>query len=179
MGERTKHTRYTRDEIAAGKYDIKDLIMPLWANIVIYHSVPEYNSKIAKYSLAQRRITAVFWYWLTVNKAGHLGFFENEEGLLWKDALEGLEMIGAEKAADNLRDAASKFGGSLPLDTKKRRELISKLCAIPDEKFPVDIFCENDDIFQNTSNYRPFLNEYARSHPDEFVIDEDFDFYWW
>ncbi len=172
-----KHIEFTKEDIAAGKYDAWRLIEPLWYEVSIYDGKEVFDRDLAPYSRAQRLFLALFWYESEVCNGGHDQFLSNSTGVVWKDALEGLELLGLQSLADNLRRVADMFGGEIPFDRDEREEALQELydaAADDDDEFP-DLFEENDDAFSSLDS--SVMDEYARSHPEEFVLCGDFKSY--
>ena len=53
--------------------------------------------------------------------------FFNSTGIVWKDALEGMKMIGAVKYADNFQKAIHMFGETVPFDNDERNSIFDEL----------------------------------------------------
>lgn len=167
-----KHFDYKEEDIAKGKYDAWDLILPFWNNVNIFEGLETYNKDTELLTDAQRRFIALQWYDSEVCNGGHDQFFRNSSGIVWKDALEGMKMIGDEKGADNLQKAVEIFGGSIPFDYFERRKALEKIYEI----YGMKAFDEIDDEFIGGDLFEKLMNEYLISHPNEFVVDGDYQY---
>ena len=167
-----KHFIFTEEEIKDGKYNAWDIIQPLWYSVSIYDGVDVYNNDLKPFSNGQRRIFALNWYISEVINGGHDQFFFNSTGIVWKDALEAMKMIGAGKMADNLQKAVDLFGGDIPFDREKRAEMLDKLC----EKDDFDDFEQIDSTYYDDEDMDELMDMYVKNHPSEFVLDGEFDY---
>ena len=167
-----KHFDYKEEDIAKGKYDAWNLILPFWDNVNIFEGLETYNKDTELLTDAQRRFIALQWYDSEVCNGGHDQFFRNSSGIVWKDALEGMKMIGDEKGADNLQKAVEIFGGSIPFDYFERRKALEKIY----ENYGMKAFDEIDDEFIGGDLFEKLMNEYVISHPNEFVVKGDYQY---
>lgn len=168
-----KHFEFQKEDISAGKYTAWELIQPLWYTVSIYNNLEEYNEDLKPFSDAQRNVFAFMWYDAEVCNGGHDQFFSNSTGIVWKDALECMKMIGADKHADNFQAAIDIFGGSVPFERDKRNKILETLYK--DKKF--DGFEKIDKFYFSNENITPLLNEYIKFHAAEFVLNGDFLYY--
>lgn len=165
-----KHFDYSEKEIAEGKYSAWELIQPLWYTVSIYDGFDVYEQDLKPFSLAQRRLFALFWYDSEVCNGGHDQFFCNSTGIVWKDALEGMRMIGADRSADNLQKAVDLFGGSIPFNRGERLMTLKKLSG--DEN--IDVFHEIDLFYYDEEDIDQLMNEYVKLHAADFVVKGDY-----
>lgn len=166
----SKHFEYSEKDISEGKYDAWELIQPLWYNVSIYDGLEVYNKDLKSFTEAQRRFLALFWYDSEVCNGGHDQFFSNSTGIVWKDAIECMQMIGASEYADNFQKAVDMFGGKVPFDRAERNAMLDILCE--DENF--DDFHEIDSFYYKEENINQLMNEYAKNHASEFVVNGDY-----
>jgi hypothetical protein len=86
------------------------------------------------------------WYRNEVQNGGHHQFYLNSTGIVWPDALAALEAIGATEAANVLRAANQRLGGTPPRDHDARVAQLEKLkpstFADLDDRF----FAADDDV---------------------------------
>lgn len=165
-----KHFDFSEQEISAGKYSAWKLIQPLWYTVSIYGTYDVYEQDLEAFSDAQRKLLALFWYDAEVCNGGHSQFFSNSTGIVWKDAIECMWMIGADKVAGNFQNAISLFGGSIPFDYEERNAALEKLYA--DEDF--DCFNQIDKFYYDAEDVYPLMNEYVKQHPSDFVVKGDY-----
>lgn len=167
-----KHFEYTEEDISEGKYDAWDLILPFWYNVSIYDGLEVYNKDLSELTIAQRRFIALFWYDSEVCNGGHIQFFYNSTGIVWKDALDGMRMIGDDLDADNFQKAIDMFGGSIPYDQGERNKALDILC----EKSDFDDFEEIDNDYYGGDRFDKLMKEYILKHPAEFVVNGDYQY---
>ena len=186
MGMVKKLFNFTVEDISAGKYTSWNLINPMWHEVSIYEGLDVYNRDLKPFSLGQRRIFAIYWYDAEVVNGGHDQFFSNSTGIVWKDALDGLKMVGADKLAENLQKAVDLFGGKVPFDRTGRCEILDKITSNPDydendedsEKW-LDVFSDMDSVYYSENYYDELelIEVYVKNHPEEFVLNGEFEVY--
>lgn len=168
-----KHFDFDEENISAGKIDAWELIQPLWYTVNIYDGLEEYNQDLKPFSDPQRKILALFWYDSEVCNGGHDQFFSNSTGIVWKDALDCMWMIGADKYAENFQKAVDMFGGSVPFDRNARNDVLEQLYK--NEEF--DDFEEIDDFYYGEECINQLMNEYVKLHAADFVVKGDYPYY--
>lgn len=168
-----KHFVFSENDIVEGKYSAWDLIQPLWYNVSIYDGIEVYNKDLEQFTDGQRKIFALMWYDSEVCNGGHDQFFFNSTGIVWKDAIEGMRMIGAEKTAENFQKAIDMFGGAVPFDRDERCDMLDELCENED----FDDFEEIDSFYYEDEEMESLMNEYVKKHPAEFVVDGEYDYF--
>lgn len=167
-----KHFEYTEKNISEGKYDAWDLIQPFWYNVSIYDGLEAYNNDLSGLTTAQRRFLALLWYDAEVCNGGHDQFFSNSTGIVWKDALEGMRMIGDDTDADNFQKAIDLFGGSIPFDRDERNKVLDTIS----ERSDFDDFEEIDSSYFAGDGFDKLMKEYILKHPSEFVVNGDYQY---
>lgn len=120
MKHEIMHYHIGDEELRSGI--IQKVIEPLWYTVSIYGDEATYNADLQKFSLPQRYIFAIQWYFAEVYNGGHDQFFFNSTGIVWKDALEGFKVIGMTECAEILSEAARRMGGSPSFDREERWE---------------------------------------------------------
>ena len=169
----TKHFNFKEEEIAAGKYNVWELIQPLWHTVSIYDGLEQYYQDLKPFSQAQRRLLALFWYDSEVCNGGHHQFFSNSTGIVWKDALDCMEMIGAGQYAQNLQKAVNLFGGSVPFEREERNAALDQLC----QREGFGVFGEMDDFYYSEECIGQRMDEYVTLHPAQFVLQGNYPCY--
>ncbi len=152
------------DDATTSSGDPWAVLHPVWWTANIYDGPALYEHSFQAFSLAQRCVFAVLWYRSEVNNGGHKQFFFNSTGIVWPDALAGLESIGIPKAAHILRLSADRFGGSPPLEHDERQELLAHLKPA---------FDDCDDAFyklQKKVDFDAKIMEYIQSQPQDFYF---------
>lgn len=164
-----KYYEFKKEDIENGKYSAWKLIEPLWWDISIYDGIDKYNEDMKPFTDAQRKVFALFWYDSEVCNGGHDQFLFNSTGIVWKDALEGFKMIGADEYAANFQKLIDILGGSIPYDRKERNELMDKFYEKNDDE-ENDILGDIDDFYYEL-DLEEVLDEYVKKHASEFVIN--------
>ena len=157
------HRTITIEEILATD-DMWTINEPAYWTINIYGSYDDYLESAKGFTLEQRYLNAISWYFAEVNNGGHHQFFYNSTGIVWEDALAGLRLFKMDTLADNLQSVIDYFGGSVPFDREERWAILKDW---DDEVFDFldkkdDVLYEYDGIYEDT-----FVHE----HPELFVFD--------
>lgn len=166
-----KYFDLNEKDIAEGKYSAWELIQPLWYTVSIYDGLDIYEQNLKPFTEAQRKILALFWYDSEVCNGGHDQFFFNSTGIVWKDALECMRMIGAGNYARNFQKAVDLFGGRIPFDRSERIEALEKLR----EEEGFDDFEQIDSFYYDDGeDIEQLMNEYVKSHAADFVVKGEY-----
>lgn len=168
-----KHFDFNEKDISEEKYDAWELIQPLWYNVNIYDSIEEYNKDLEPFSDGQRKMLALLWYDSEVNNGGHDQFFSNSTGIVWKDAIECMKMIGAVEYAENFQKAIDMFGEAVPFDRNERNEILERL----NEDKDFDDFEQNDSFYYEEGMIYQLMNDYVKGHASDFVVNGDYLYY--
>jgi hypothetical protein len=110
--------------IAAG--DLSAILDPIWWSGAIYQGPVVYEQRLRAFSQSLRYVYAVQWYLSEVCNGGHRQFYSNPTGVVWRDALAGLEALGIPEAANILRLSADRMGGSPSLDRAERHDQLKE-----------------------------------------------------
>lgn len=163
-GIRLEKSHLTIDgKFVAEVEDAFSLIEPLWGRVDIYGSPEDYERTAGIFSCAQRHLFAVDWYRKEVNNGGHHQFFFNPTGIVWRDALAGLQAAGATEHAAILKAAADR-AGKPSLDRAQRVEQLGEELDFEDL----------DDRFYNaTEDLEARLLSYARNEEESFFFSGD------
>lgn len=158
-----RHRTITVEEIQATD-DMWTINEPMYWTINIYGSYDDYLESANSFTVEQRYLNAISWYFAEVNNGGHHQFFYNSTGIVWEDALAGLRLFKMDTLADNLQSVIDYFGGSVPFDREERWAILKDW---DDEVFDFldkkdDVLYEYDGIYEDT-----FVHE----HPEFFVFD--------
>ena len=139
---------------------------PMYWTINIYGSYDDYLESGKPFTLEQRYLNAICWYFAEVNNGGHHQFLYNSTGIVWEDALAGLRLFKMDELADNLQSVIDYFGGSVPFDRAERWIILQdweneeELFDFLDKKD--DVVYEYDGIYEDT---------FVHKHPELFVFD--------
>lgn len=142
-----------------------DILDPIYWTIDIYSSYEEYLNSAKDFTLEQRYLNAISWYFMEVNNGGHFQFFDNSTGIVWEDALNGLKEFGMEELADNFKKVVDLFGGKIPFDREERWEAMDKMS----EDFE-ELLDKADSVVYDLYDYA-FEMKYIKSHPEKFVFE--------
>ena len=153
----------TVEEILATD-DMWTINEPAYWTINIYGSYDNYLESAKGFTLEQRYLNAICWYFAEVNNGGHHQFFYNSTGIGWKDALAGLRLFKMDILADNLQSVINYFGGSVPFDREERWTILKDW---DDEVF--DFLDKKDDVVYEYEGI--FEDVFVHEHPELFVFD--------
>lgn len=142
-----------------------DILDPIYWTIDIYSSYEEYLNSAKDFTLEQRYLNAISWYFMEVNNGGHFQFFDNSTGIVWEDALNGLKEFGMEELAGNFKKIVELFGGKIPFDREERWEAMDKMS----EDFE-ELLDKADSVVYDLYDYA-FEMKYIKSHPEKFVFE--------
>ena len=92
--------------------DLGSIMDPVWISVSIYDGPKQYNSDKAAFSKAQQFVFSVHWYFIEVNNGGHSQFYWNSTGIVWEEALQGLEEIGLKNIHQVLKKSIERFEGN-------------------------------------------------------------------
>lgn len=153
--------KYTYEDVVAGTIETYQLLEPMYDLIDLSNDLTyEYTAK--QFSCPMRLIFAVDSYMAEVYNGGHDQFFFNSTGVVWRDALEGLEAIGAQAAASILKRAIGRFDCKIPDDADERRKMMDDL--------EDGIFEEDDQAFYDMSkNIEELEKIYIQQNANAFI----------
>jgi hypothetical protein len=143
-------------------HEVGDVIAPVWWQANIYGSPREYEESLAAFSREQRWLFAIRWYDAEVNNGGHDQFFFNSTGIVWADALAGLNAIGATEVAAILQESAQRLGGSPSLSREERWAELDRFAPG---------FDDLDDRFYEIGQLDELMTTFMRAHVDAFLFD--------
>lgn len=159
-----EHVHVRLDEESVKKAgDWFGVIEPVKSCAKIYDSFEDYEESLRRFSRAQRLFAAIDWYLMEVNNGGHDQFYSNSTGIVWKDALDGLQLIGANEVADILAESAKRMGGNPSFDRTVRQQQL--------ERHNADFRDLDDRLFNTESKLDAKMLGYIRANPREFVFD--------
>ena len=158
-----RHRTITVEEIQATD-DMWTINEPMYWTINIYGSYDDYLESANSFTVEQRYLNAISWYFAEVNNGGHHQFFYNSTGIVWEDALAGLRLFKMDTLADNLQSVIDYFGGSVPFDREERWTILKEW---DDEVF--DFLDGKDDVVYEYEGI--FEDVFVHEHPELFVFD--------
>ena len=62
--------------------DIWEILEPIYWTIDIYNSYEKYLQSAELFTLEQRYLNAITWYFMEVNNGGHFQFLDNSTGIV-------------------------------------------------------------------------------------------------
>ena len=146
--------------------DMWSINEPAYWSINIYGSYDDYIETSKEFTLEQRYLNAICWYFAEVNNGGHHQFFYNSTGIVWEDALAGLRLFNMKELAENFQSVLDFFGGTVPFDRAERWHLLQQYEDNP-EFF--DFLDEKDDAVYT---YDGILEDvFVHENPHLFVFD--------
>ena len=158
-----RHRTITVEEIQATD-DMWTINEPMYWTINIYGSYDNYLESAKGFTVEQRYLNAICWYFAEVNNGGHHQFFYNSTGIVWEDALAGLRLFKMDILADNLQSVIDYFGGSVPFNREERWTILKEW---DDEVF--DFLDGKDDVVYEYEGI--FEDVFVHEHPELFVFD--------
>ena len=161
----SQHRTITVEEIQSAD-DMWTINEPMYWSINIYSSYDDYIETSKEFTLEQRYLNAICWYFAEVNNGGHHQFFYNSTGIVWEDALAGLRLFKMDELADNLQSVINYFGGSIPFDRVERWTILQDWENNP-EFF--DFLDEKDDAVYTYDGI--FEDVFVHENPHLFVFD--------
>jgi hypothetical protein len=153
------------DDAVIAEKDHWTVIHPVWYTANIYEGPGAYEFSLQSFSQAQRMVHAVLWYMAEVNNGGHRQFYSNSTGIVWRDAMAGMEAIGLPRGARIIAISAERMGGEPSLDRADRREQMETI----DPEFD-----DLDDAFyalEKRNNIDELISNYIRGRPSDFHFD--------
>lgn len=149
--------------------DSWDITEPMWHTINIYDSYEDYLQSAKTFTLEQRYLLAITWYFAEVNNGGHDQFFFNSTGIVWEDALNGFKYFGMNEFAANFQKVIDYCGGRISFDREERYYMLESL----EEKNEEDFFEFLDKADNFVYDYTGEDNEltYIKANPEKFVFD--------
>ncbi len=142
-----------------------DVLDPVYWSVDIYGGTRAYEASLAPFSEPQRFANGVFWYQAEVNNGGHDQFYWNSTGIVWREALAGLEMLGLTEFATVLRASAQRLGGEPPRDREARQAVLDGL----EPRF--DDLDERFYALEKARDLADCLTDWMRAHPDAFAFE--------
>lgn len=154
--------------------DSLDICEPMWNTINIYDSYEDYLKSAEVFTLDQRYLFAIIWYFAEVNNGGHHQFFYNSTGIVWEDALNGFKNFGMNEYANNFQKVINYCGGRISFDRNERYEMLQRLEENEEEFFKV--LDEADDFVFDYAGEENELN-YIKAYPEKFVFEGEYEIY--
>lgn len=158
-----KYLSITREKLVSGELTPAEAVAQLYAAVELNAGYMNYLADIMLFAPEQIDVYAVSYYLAKVSEGGHEGFLFDAAGVLWREAIVGLDRIGAEEAAENLRSVRNKFPIELPFELAER---ISSVCEN-------DLsFAEEDEVFGRLrGDIEELLKKYVADNAEAFEFE--------
>ena len=153
--------------------DSWDIIKPVYETVNIYNTYEDYLDSAKIFTLEQRYLLAIIWYFIEVNNGGHYQFFDNSTGIVWKDTLKGFELFGMKEHASNFKNLLAYFGGTISFVREERTELLTQM----EEEYGDDFYQKLDEADDFVYDYDGNENElsFIKKNPEKFVFQRSSD----
>lgn len=158
-----ENVRVVIDDSVIDGGDSYAVIDPVWWAANIYDGSEAYEQSLKPFSLPQRYVFAIHWYWAEVCNGGHYQFYFNSTGIVWEDALKGFEAVGLNDFSEILRKSADLLGGSVSKDRSVRQKQLGRL--EPDFSGLDEKFFDMDDTLDAV------LIDYIKKNRKDFYFD--------
>ena len=148
--------------------DSWDIIEPVYETVNIYNTYKDYLDSAKIFTLEQRYLLAIIWYFIEVNNGGHYQFFDNSTGIVWKDTLKGFELFGMKEHASNFKNLLAYFGGTISFVREERTELLTQM----EEEYGDDFYQKLDEADDFVYDYDGNENElsFIQKNPEKFIF---------
>jgi hypothetical protein len=155
------------DETTIATGDPRRIIDPVWWLATFYDGPEAYEESLKRFSKPQRLVWAMLWYVAEVDNGGHDQFYSNSTGMVWRDALEGFELLGISEISIVLYESALRMGGSPALDRETRQRQMRETNANFDDLD--DQFYDFDE--SGSIDLNAMMMEFIRSNATDFYFD--------
>ena len=139
------------------------IIAPVWWSVSIYDGEKQYNKDLRQFTAPQRYVFAIVWYMSEVNNGGHDQFYYNSTGIVWEDAMNGFQAIGAQENYSIIKESADMIGGSPNKDRKKRQKEM--------EKYDPDFDKLDERFYVSESVMLEKLHVYIKANAESFYFN--------
>ncbi len=156
-------TRVVIDDGVIAGDDPMAVIDPVWWTSDFYADYARYEESLAPFSWPQRLVWAVLWHHSEVCNGGHDQFFYNSTGMVWPEALEGLEAIGRADLAAILREAAARFPAPPSRERAQREDVL--------DEAEIEFNDLDERFFVAMAGLDHALLAYIRAQPEAFYFD--------
>lgn len=153
------------DDNIIDKGDIFEIIDPLWSSVKTYEGEEIYSYSLKDFSTSQKYVCAICWYRAEVNNGGHDQFYFNSTGIVWEDALNGLDEIGLIDFKNILKESIQRMGGSPSKYWIERQKQLDELNPNFDD---LDKKFYDLEIITNVNSV---ILEYIKKNRESFYFD--------
>lgn len=148
------------------KQDYYTIFEPMEKKVKLDGSYEEYENSLRNFTESQRLIFAVCQYLMEVYNGGHDQFFYNSSGIMWKDVLDGLKLIGYKEGYKNYNNVIKCFNDEIPYDRLKRQKFLET------KEKELSKLDDYDDVIYNNLNFDDKLIDYIYNHAEEFTYSK-------
>ena len=153
----------TADDIRSGKLTVSEILSPVGELLDLRAGYMSYIADVSLLTAEQICAFAAWRYCEDVKAGGHDKFLLEPDGMLWREAILGLDGIGASGAAENLRNVRGKFTPDLSFDLAERTR------QIEEQNLNFD---EEDEIFaKEQGKVEALLWDYIIANADMIAIE--------
>lgn len=170
--KKLKYAKFTVEDIKSLEENPSfDIVEPMWGTISIYDGYEKYLQSAQTFTLEQRYLLAITWYFTEVNNGGHHQFFYNSTGIVWEDALNGFKHFGMNEYTANFQKVIDYCGGTISFDREERYRMLEKL-----EENEEEFYKLLDEADNFVFKYEGEENEltYIKNHPEKFVFEGEY-----
>lgn len=171
MKKKLKYAKFTAEQIQNIE-ESWDIIEPMRWSINIYDNYETYLKTAEAFTLEQRYLSAIHWYFAEVDNGGHHQFFDNSTGIVWEDALNGFRHFGMIQQATNLQKVVDYFGGVISFDREERWDMLEMFREKDEDAF-FELLDKADKFVYNNQELESEL-DYIKSHPEKFVFEGEY-----
>lgn len=148
-----------------------DIVEPMWQTINIYDGYEKYLQSAKAFTLEQRYLLAINWYFAEVNNGGHHQFFYNSTGIVWEDALNGFKHFGMNEYAANFQKVIDYCGGTISFDREERYRML-EILEENEEEFSKVLDEADDFVYEYDGEENELI--YIKNHPEKFVFEGEY-----
>ncbi len=148
--------------------DLRDpqrVIEPLWESVEITKGKVIYENNLKQFNNKQRAVFAILWYLAEVYNGGHLQFFTNATGIVWKDVLQGFKIIKIKEAEDVFHNMLKAYGKAPSFLRSEREEYLDKK-EITFESQDKELYTLDEKIDINE-----IISDYIINNREDFYFD--------
>ncbi|MGB2552936.1 DMP19 family protein [Campylobacter sp. MOP51] len=170
--KKLKYAKFTVEDIKSLEENPSfDIVEPMWGTISIYDGHEKYLQSAQNFTLEQRYLLAITWYFAEVNNGGHHQFFYNSTGIVWEDALNGFKRFGMNEYAANFQKVIDYCGGTISFDREERYRMLEIL-----EENEEEFYKLLDEVDSFVYKYEGEESElaYIKNHPEKFVFEGEY-----
>ncbi len=157
------------DEKFINENSIFEIIEPLSFSVSFWHGIFVYKKDLFFFNKEQKYVFAIYTYINEVSNGSHWQFHFNSTGIVWEDALTGLNELGLTKTSEILLESVIRIYGFPSKNITKRKKQFLKFKPR---------FTDLDQRFYQVVEVTLIkLNEYIRLNKEKFYFKEEINGY--